>query len=73
MDALSDYKACTTITTTGGITRINCKLGLWGVDSHCYMTAQREAQNYFRQYKSDGEHSEIIGGKTAAEVLRGDL
>lgn len=73
MDPLSDYKACTTITTEGGITRINCKLGLWGVNSPCYMTAQQEAQNYFRQYKSDGEYSEIIGGKTPVEILRGDL
>jgi hypothetical protein len=69
MNALRDYKACTNIVTHGGRTNIACKLGLWSVNSLCYSTAQREAQRYFKQYKADGEYSDIIGGPTAKEVF----
>jgi len=66
---LSDYKACTTLTINGGRTNIACKLGLWSVNSLCYSTAQRNAQNYFKQYKAGGEYFDIIGGKTTEEIL----
>jgi hypothetical protein len=69
MNALRDYKACTNIVTHGGRTNIACKLGLWSVNSLCYSTAQREAQRYFNQYKSDGEYSSIIGGKSVDDLF----
>ena len=70
---LSDYKACTTLAVTNGRTYISCKLGLWSVNSLCYSTAQRNAQHYFKQYKSDGEYSDIIGGKSVEELLMDEL
>ncbi len=73
MNILADYKACTTITINGGRTNISCKLGLWAVNSLCYSTAQRDAQRYFKQYKASGEYSDIIGGRTATDVLRESL
>ena len=71
MNALKEYKACTNLSTVKGRTIIECKLGLWGVDSLCHSTAQREAQAYFLQYKSGGEYSGIIGGPNVMEVLKG--
>jgi len=69
MNALAEYKACTILRVNGGRTNISCKLGLWSVNSLCHSTAQRNAQNYFKQYKSDGEYFDIIGGKTTGDIL----
>jgi hypothetical protein len=68
-NALKDFKLCTTESTLKGRTTIACKLGLWSVDSLCYSTVQREAQRYFNQYKSDGEYSRIIGGKSVDDLF----
>jgi len=48
---------------------IGCKLGLWGVESPTYNAAMREAMHYFRQYRSDGEYSSILGGESVIEKL----
>ena len=48
---------------------INCKMGLWGVESDNKDTAMCEALHYWQQYKSDGEYSSIIGGQSVIEKL----
>lgn len=49
---------------------IECKHGLWSVEGKDHDAVFSEALAYFRQYKSDGEYSSIIGGPSVAEVLR---
>jgi len=64
------FLKCTTKTIRkDGHTTVSCKKGLWSVEAYHEINAVTEAMHYFRQYASDGEYSDIIGGKTAFEVL----
>lgn len=67
---LDEFARCVKETTANGITRIKCKLGLWSVDSSDRDFVYLEAFHYWKQYKSDGEYSEIIGGKSVTDTLR---
>ena len=66
---LTDMEKCTIKTRGGKRTTISCKLGLWSVSGSCESDVIGEANHYFEQYKTDGEYSEIIGGKTVLETL----
>ena len=65
----SDFESCITRKKSARMTSIHCKLGLWGVSGHNTGQVESEATHYYLQYKSDGEYSSIIGGKTVIEVL----
>ena len=67
---LSEFDECVTVRRLKNRSYIfECKKGLWSTESRSLPNASREAQNYFWQYKMDGEYSDIIGGPTTAEVL----
>lgn len=68
---MNDFDMCVDIARSNGRFNIYCKLGLWSVSSESLDVAQREALNYFRQYKADGEYYRILGGKSPAELLKG--
>lgn len=55
-----------------GIT-FRCKLGLWSVTAGRITEALPEAWHYFKQYKADGEYSDIIGGPSVIDVLNKEL
>ena len=48
---------------------IKCKLGLWSVTARSRSIAVVDAYALYRQYKSDGEYHELIGGPTPNEVM----
>ena len=64
-----EFWKCTNVKYDGVTWSIDCKLGLWGVKASTRIEAEREAYNYFWQYKSDGEYSSIIGGKNVYDTL----
>ena len=67
---MSDFTKCTyTKTHKDGRVEVGCVLGLWSVDAPSEEAAISEAAHYFSQYRSDGEYSDIIGGKSAIEVM----
>ena len=65
----SDFESCIDRKEKGGLLFIDCKLGLWGVSGSNKGQVESEATHYYLQYKSDGEYSSIIGGKTVIEML----
>ena len=65
----SDYEKCITRSYYADSVEIECKLGLWSVESGDVAKAEAEAMHYWRQYAHDGEYSSIIGGKTVKQVL----
>ena len=73
MTEMKEFNACTLYTRRGDRCTIACKLGLWRVDGEYGLPLINEALHYWRQYKSDGEYSSIIGGPTLAEVVVEDL
>ena len=66
---LHDFNRCTRLLPpVDGVATVECRLGLWSVSGKM-SDIGNEALHYFYQYKSDGEYSEIIGGKSVLEVL----
>lgn len=57
-----DFRRCTDREEdpSGGL-RITCKLGFWLVQGQDRLLVEREARNYWRQYRDDGEYVELIG------------
>ena len=68
---MTDLEKCATYRRNGDVCTIKCNLGLWEVSGKYGLDLINEAEHYFQQYKSDGEYSEILGGKSALEVLMG--
>lgn len=54
------FMACIKVKEQQGRTKIDCKLGLWGVNSPDYDQAMREAYHYFSQYYTDGEYERLL-------------
>lgn len=69
MTEMEEFDACTTYRRRGEKCTISCKMGLWSVEGKYGLSLINEAMHYWRQYKSDGEYSSIIGGETAEEVF----
>ncbi len=67
--SMEDFKRCTASLFDGDQLDISCKLGLWSVCGEDKDAVQDEALHYFRQYKSDGEYSSILGGESVTEKL----
>ncbi len=70
MDNMSDMEKCTTYRREDETCTISCNLGLWAVSGKFGLALINEATHYFEQYKSDGEYSEILGGKNVLEKLK---
>ena len=66
---MTDMERCVTYKRHGDRCEIKCKLDLWSVEGPYGLSLINEASHYFEQYKADGEYSEILGGKSAVEVL----
>tara|TARA_R110000851_G_C12690284_1_gene524854 strand:- start:32 stop:259 length:228 start_codon:yes stop_codon:yes gene_type:complete len=67
---VSDFRKCISTRYDGVKWRIDCKLGLWGVEAPPPReNAEQEAFHYWQQYASDGEYSSIIGGQSVIEKL----
>ena len=66
---MNDFEKCIKRKAKSYGYSIDCKLGLWGVDASTKAECEDEALHYWQQYKSDGEYSSIIGGKTVIEAL----
>ena len=66
---MNDFEKCVVRKAKGLTYSINCKLGLWGVSSNSKTSCEDEALHYWQQYKSDGEYSSIIGGKSVIDNL----
>jgi len=69
---MTDMENCSTYTRNGDLCEIKCNLGLWAVSGKYGLALINEASHYFEQFKSEGEYSSIIGGKTTAEILMGE-
>ena len=70
---LTDMEKCTTYKREGDQCTISCNLGLWSVSGKYGVDIINEALHYFRQYKMDGEYSEILGGKNVMDTLFDNL
>ena len=66
---MTDMEKCVTYKRRGDKCTISCNLGLWSVEGKYGLALINEASHYFEQYKSDGEYSEILGGKSVIENL----
>lgn len=66
---MEEFNACAMYQRDGEEVTISCKLGLWSVSGPYGLAIMDEALHYFRQYKSDGEYSSIIGGPTVLDNL----
>lgn len=69
MSKLEDFTKCVIETKVDGKTCLDCKLGLWGVNSSDTDIVYLEAFYYWNQYNEDGEYYEILGGESPAEKL----
>ena len=65
----SDFESCVIRKESKNLLSIDCKLGLWGVSGRNKGQVESEATHCWLQYKSDGEYSSIIGGKSAFDIL----
>lgn len=65
----TDLERCATYRRLGNFCTISCRKGLWEVSGKYSIDLINEAENYFNQYKSDGEYSDILGGKYIFETL----
>jgi len=66
----TDISKCSTTKIGNHTLTISCNLGLWSVSGRCGFTVINEANYYFEQYKSDGEYSEILGGKSVLDIMK---
>ena len=68
---MSDFEKCVVryLTQESTVYNIDCKLGLWGVQSESKTYCESQAFHYWQQYANDGEYSRFIGGKTVLERL----
>ncbi len=66
---MTDIEKCTTYKRRGDRCTISCNLGLWSVEGTYGLALINEASHYFRQYKADGEYSEILGGKRPLDIF----
>ena len=69
---MSDFEKCVNFKkrSDGGFI-FECKFGFWGVQAFNFETAKSQAVRYFELYKSDGEYSSLIGGKSVVDNLVG--
>jgi len=67
------FEKCIKRKESGLIYKIDCILGLWGVEGGCKEVVETEAFHYWQQYESDGEYSSIIGGQSVIEKLKQQL
>lgn len=69
MSKLEDFSKCVNETEIDGRVCIECKLGLWSVESKNSDRVYLDAFHYWSQYNDDGEYYEILGGKSPAQKL----
>ena len=67
---VNDFNKCVYIDTNKHKIKIECRLGLWGVEGRIHEQVRKEAFNYWQQYKDDGEYSSIIGGESVMDKLK---
>ena len=67
---MDDFEKCVKRKALNYTYRIDCILGLWGVESDSKTLVESEAFHYWQQYANDGEYSSIIGGESVIEKLR---
>lgn len=67
---MSDFTKCTRYTYFKGLHTYECRKCLWQVSSKKKHDAEAEALHYWRQYKADGEYSDIIGGASVLDILK---
>lgn len=73
IENLLELITCVDVSLEGGVYKVDCKRGLWGVAGEDAAQVLDEGWLYFVQYKKDGEYSDLIGGPTVEDVLRGKL
>jgi hypothetical protein len=66
---VSDFEKCVKRKTLDCTYKIDCILGLWGVEGDSKTLVESEAFNYWQQYNEDGEYYKILGGESPAEKL----
>lgn len=69
MSALEDFVRCVNETEVDGRVSIECKLGLWSVESADSDRVYLDAFHYWRQYHDDGEYYQILGGESPSQKL----
>lgn len=69
MSKIEGFSECVIKKEMGGITFLDCKLGLWGVSGSDTDSVYLEAIHYWKQYNEDGEYYKILGGEGPAEKL----
>jgi hypothetical protein len=57
---LEMFRLCTVRNEGNGFFRIECKLGLWGIEAPSRSEALKEAFRYWFQYLGDGEYDQLL-------------
>ena len=68
---MTDFEKCVKRKVLSYTYKIDCILGLWGVEGDSKTLVESEAFHYWQQYASDGEYSSIIGGESVVDKLMG--
>ena len=66
---MSDFEKCVKRKALDYTYKIDCILGLWGVEGDSKTLVESEAFHYWQQYNEDGEYYEITGGESPADKL----
>lgn len=60
MNEVTELEKCAVYRRHGNRCEIKCKLGLWSVEGPYGLQLINEAENYFQQYKADGEYDVLL-------------
>lgn len=66
---MCDFERCVKRKALGYTYKIECILGLWGVEGGSKSLVESEAFHYWQQYNEDGEYYKILGGESPVEKL----
>ena len=67
---MNDFEKCIKRSSRNGRHKIDCVLGLWGVEAPTKNRAENEALGYWVRYVRDGEYYKIIGGESPTDIFR---
>jgi hypothetical protein len=63
---MNDFEKCVKRKALDYTYKIDCALGLWGVEGDSKTLVESEAFHYWQQYNKDGEYYKILGGQSPA-------
>tara|TARA_Y100000296_G_C5160612_1_gene251600 strand:+ start:647 stop:859 length:213 start_codon:yes stop_codon:yes gene_type:complete len=66
---MNDFERCVKRKALDYTYKIDCVLGLWGVEGDSKTLVESEAFRYWQQYNEGGEYCKILGGESPADKL----